>query len=1050
MPGTGEGGLRFRLLGAFEGELGGQLLPLGPPQQRALLAVLLLRESRPVSMPELLDAMWGERLPQRAVGTLRTYVSRLRALLEPGRPARSTATVLMSADDGYVLRLPRGALDTAEFERRIAGAGRLRTGGDALGAHRELEAALTLWAGTPLAGLPGPHAERQRDRLTELWLTAREEHFHCALALDRQAEIVAPLRAFAAEHPLRERAQALLMLALHREGRQAEALGVFEATRRTLQRELGATPGPELSALHTRLLGPAKRLPAAVTPKPVAASAVSVRTGSATPGTAAPAVLRRVAQLPPDVTDFVGRREAVAALCGLLKRAAEGQSAEVGVIGGVVGSGKTALAVHVGHAVRDAFTGGQLYLDLRGSTADPIDAVAALGHMLRSLGITEQAVPEGAERRAALYRSLLAGQRVLVVLDDVRDMAQVSPLLPERPGCAVLITSRSHTLTPPGARHVNVAGLAEEEASALLGAVAGADRVGREPEAARELTALCDGLPLAVRIAASHLAARPDLPLADAVRQHVDGTGVEAVLQRCYEALDPVAARAFRLMSTVEVPVFAPDTVAALLAVAEPQAVQALRTLAEAGLLETHDRQTHDRESHDWTTRNRDARDLASHHLASHDGPHGMDRYSFPRPFRAFARHRLDGSPDAAERPAALRRLVEHTLAGVRNAIARTRPLSVVPELLYAPEQSGAWPTDADRAMAWLREAHPLIRAVVEQAVRESAEEQMPIRPVVDLLTGWTHLALGTAHCRELADPARLTLAAAHRRGDQPAAGRALRVLAAVPPTGPHGFARTARMLRQALRHAEACGDRLSQAAATFELGLALGVLGRPNEALPLYAEARERFAALGARTEEARALASIARVRMVLGETEKAEETIDEALCLARELADPIALGHVLYHVGCALLSAGRPARAAAHLRESRQHHQRTGSPRWEALAWARLAYCALDGDRPGEAAACATQALSLEGPVGDPYCRGLALAARSRALLALGEVPALSALDSLRTANRMLRACGAAEADEVAGAPPARTPPTRTRVEPVARSATRYAGALSAAPGQ
>ncbi|MBD0741179.1 BTAD domain-containing putative transcriptional regulator [Streptomyces sp. CBMA152] len=1010
MPGTGEGGLRFRLLGAFEGELGGQLLPLGPPQQRALLAVLLLRESRPVSMPELLDAMWGERLPQRAVGTLRTYVSRLRALLEPGRPARSTATVLMSASDGYVLRLPQGALDTAEFERRIAGAGRLRTGGDALGAHRELEAALTLWAGTPLAGLPGPHAERQRDRLTELWLTAREEHFHCALALDRHAETVAPLRAFTAEHPLRERAQALLMLALHREGRQAEALGVYEATRRTLQRELGASPGPELSALHARLLNPVKRLPATVTPKPpVAAATVSIHTGSA--------MLRRVAQLPSDVTDFVGREESVATLSGLLKRAADGQGAGVGVIGGVVGAGKTALAVRVGHAVRGVFPGGQLFLDLRGSTDEPIGAVAALGHVLRSLGITEQAVPEAVEQRAALYRSLLAGQRVLVVLDDARDMDQVGPLLTDSPGCAVLITSRSRTLSPPGAQHVNVGPLDEEEALALLGAVVGVERVGREPEAVRDLVALCDGLPLAVRIGASRLGARPHLPLADLAQQRMDGTGVEAVLQGCYEALDPVAARAFRLMSAVEVPDFGPDTAAALLAVPEPQAAETLHTLAEAGLLQTHHR------------------------------PHGTDRYTCPRPFRVFARHRLDDSPDAAERPAALRRLVEQTLAGVRNAIARTRPLSVVPELLYVPEQPGQWPTDADGAMEWLREAHPLIKAVVEQAVRE---EQVPLRPVVDLLTGWTQLVLGTAHCREPADPARLTLAAAHRRGDQLAAGRALRVLAAVPPTGAYGFTRTARMLRQALRHAEASGDRLSQAAATFELGLSAGVLGRPDESLPLFEEARARFAALGARTEEARALASIARARMALGETERAEEAIDEALCRARELADPITLGHVLFHVGCALLSAGRIARAAAHLRESRQHHQRTGSPRWEALVWARLAYCALAGDRPGEAAACATQALSLEGPVGDPYCRGLALAARSRALLALGDVPALAALDSLRTANRMLRACGAAEADDVAGPPMARPPLSRTPVGTAARTNTQYAGAVSAAPGQ
>lgn len=253
--GTGDGGttggiggtatgLRFRMLGPVEGDLGGRPLRLGPPQQRALLAVLLLRAGRPVSMPELLDAIWGERLPPRGVGTLRTYVSRLRTLLEPSRPARTPARLLVSADDGYALRVPSSALDTAVFEARLAEGARLRGAGDTAAAHRELTGALALWGGTPLAGLPGPHAERERDRLTELWLSAREDHFHGALALDRHVATIASLRAFAAEHPLRERTQALLMLALHRAGRQADAFAVYETTRRTLDTELGVPRAP--------------------------------------------------------------------------------------------------------------------------------------------------------------------------------------------------------------------------------------------------------------------------------------------------------------------------------------------------------------------------------------------------------------------------------------------------------------------------------------------------------------------------------------------------------------------------------------------------------------------------------------------------------------------------------------------------------------------------------------------------------------------------------------------------------------------------------------
>ncbi|WP_338061104.1 AfsR/SARP family transcriptional regulator, partial [Streptomyces kanamyceticus] len=246
--------LTFQLLGPVRAWRGGRQLALGSPQQRATLAVLLLSHGRPVSVSELVDALWGEEPPPRAVGTLRTYVSRLRALLEPDRQARGRASLLVSAGGGYALRVPRGALDATGLEDRLTAARRLRGARQHAGAYGELTAALALSNGTPLAGLPGPYAERQRDRLTELSVTAQEELFACALELGRYAEATPPLRAFAAEHPLRERAQALLMLALRRGGRQADALAVYEATRHTLATELGVDPGAELATLHEDLL----------------------------------------------------------------------------------------------------------------------------------------------------------------------------------------------------------------------------------------------------------------------------------------------------------------------------------------------------------------------------------------------------------------------------------------------------------------------------------------------------------------------------------------------------------------------------------------------------------------------------------------------------------------------------------------------------------------------------------------------------------------------------------------------------------------------------
>ncbi|GLF96824.1 AfsR/SARP family transcriptional regulator [Streptomyces yaizuensis] len=615
MRGSGDAhdGLRFRLLGSVHGERDGRPLALGAPQQRALLAVLLLRGNRPVSTAELLDALWGERLPDRAVGTLRTYVSRLRRLLEPDRPARSAATVLVSTDDGYLLRVSPGALDSAEFERRTTQAGRLRTAGDTTGAHRELDAALALWSGTPLTGLPGPHAERQRDRLTELWLTAREEYFHCSLALERHTTTIPHLRAFAAEHPLRERTQALLMQALHRDGRQAEAFRVYEETSRALAEEIGVGPGRELSALHTRLRG----------------------------------------------------------------------------------------------------------------------------------------TPPGAPTRGRTPRTRAAG----------------APAAP------------ADTL----------------------------DRLLAETRTA--LTRL-----------------RPDLV--------------------------PAPPR----------PVPAP-----------PPPPTALPD-------------------------------------------------DFQRRIAAAVAAALDGLP------------------GSRTG----RPTS-------------------GRAPAALGTA-------------------------ADLLTAWARLVRGTTDCHRPTDSAHRLLAAARRHGDTRTAGRALRVLAAAPPAGPDDRARAADRLRRALRHPGTADDPQDLAEGALDLALLLVLTDRPQEALSWSERARDRSTALDAPHHRARALALTVRAHALLADADATQRAAARALDEARDLADPHTLGTVLHHVGCAHLALGDAGRAVAHLREARHHHRRTGQPRWEAHAWARLAEGALAQRHPEEAAACATQALALERTVRDPICRGLALAARGQALHVLG----------------------------------------------------------------
>ncbi|MEU5686113.1 hypothetical protein DEJ48_08965 [Streptomyces venezuelae] len=1168
-PGHPGGPLWFQVLGPVRAWRDGQALTLGPPQQRATLAALLLRGGRPVSAAELVDALWDESPPPRAVGTLRTYVSRLRALLEPDRRAREPARLLVSAGDGYALRVPRGALDASELEDRVAAARSLRGSGELAHSYAELKAALALSDGAPLAGLPGPYARRQRDRLTELSVTAQEEFFACALELGCHGETIAPLTVFAAEHPLRERAQALLMLALHRGGRRADALAAYETTRRTLATELGVDPGKDLTTLHASLLrgaplppngsvagpvagtasgemsgrpvegvlggavpgtastqplahipavtpapapavtsapapgaAPVSALPPApapavapapaptpapvpaVTPAPapaVAPAAASAPASAVTPapapaiapasavtpapapaltptpapaatppppptspprttpvdllarplplsaptplpGTAsssvrASAVPLTPAQLLPDVPDFAGREAEARVLTETLRAAVSGSAMAVATLTGLGGVGKTALAVHVAHALRDEFPDGQLYVDLRGADAvHGVDSGSALTGFLRALGIPESAVPDGLDQQTALYRSLLAGRRVLVFLDNARDTAQVRPLLPGAPGCAVLVTSRSRTITLPGARLVDVETMDEPQALGLLNAMLGAERVAAERDAARELVAVCGGLPLAVRIAAARLAARPGRPMADLVARlrderrrldelRVDDLGVEATFRLGYEALEPGLARAFRMVSLCYMPSFCRGAAGALLGVDEEEAEQAVERLVDAGLMELH----------------------------------GEDRYRFHDLVRLFARRQCELRETAAERAAARLRFLDYVLATVITAIRRTKPHSVLPELLHRPASAGKALPDEAAAHDWLVVAHSRLCDAAENALRHLPDETGEageagevgeagdrsgsgavgetgppgLRPVVDLLTGWSHLVAGTARHRDLEPLAELALRTARRHGDDRSAGRALRLLGA-PHYGTETYGRAERALRESLHLAAGCGDLLVGAEGSHELAIVLMGTGRFATALEQLRLAYARFGALGGHDDRIRILSHMARAYVALGRRPAADTAIDEAVRQARRSGSTHTLAHVLYQAGCALLAGGGAVAAAEQLREAQRLHRRARNPRWEALCWARLAYCELEQGRPGAAVRCADAALAVEGELGDAFCHALAMAARGRALLALGDPERARA--ALRIAHRVMERRGALEADEIA----------------------------------
>ncbi|MBT2908435.1 AfsR/SARP family transcriptional regulator, partial [Streptomyces sp. McG8] len=546
------------------------VVPVTSPKLRTLLTVLLLDAGRVVSVEALKDALWGGAPPVSALPSLHNHVARLRRLLgEPGR--------LLTAPTGYVLRVDDGELDVQVFDAHVSAARSARAEGDWERVRRECRAALGLWRGMPLGG-PAPEVGGYAlvRRLEEARLLLHEWRYDAELALGDEslADLVPELSALAAEHPLREAYHRQLMLALHRTGRQAEALVVHRDLRARLADELGVEPGQPVREAH-----------------------VEVLRGSGTRDGASRWV--RPAQLPPAPAHFVGRadvREGVA-------RVLSGTDATGAVVlSGTAGVGKTALALQVAHNLEERFSGGQLYLNLRATEpgAKPLTTAEALASLLRDLGVCSGDVPEQPDAASALLRSLLAPSRTLLVLDDAVSAAQVRPLLPAGPGCGVLVTSRSPLTALDGAARFPLRPLSDEESAALLRAASGRDGItARHP-----LVALTGRLPLALRVVAARLAARRSLtPDALAARlagadsrldllDH-DDLGVRRSLDAAFDALtasehrtDQDAALVLRHIGALDLPSYDAPSLARLTGVDEARAEAALERLAGVALLE--------------------------------------------------------------------------------------------------------------------------------------------------------------------------------------------------------------------------------------------------------------------------------------------------------------------------------------------------------------------------------------------------------------------------------------------------------------------------------
>lgn len=569
--------MEFGILGPLQIRDGAELRAVPAAKQRVLLAALLLRRGQLVPAESLVDIVWDVRPPRSAATTLRNYVMRLRKGLGPAGERIETRA------GGYLMNAGPDELDAHRFTAlRDRGTAALRCGEPAR-AGALFDEALGLWRGPALVDVDSDTLRRaEAERLAEARLDVREHRLETELLLGRHTALFDELRVLTAAHPERERFWVQLMTALYRSGRQSEALTAYQQARRVLGEEFGVEPGTELRSVHQRVLTADPDLDE---PCPVPAGE---RTG--TLPTAVPPF-----QLPPDLADFTGRRAETAELCRCLTAAGR-HAPSVAVVRGGPGTGKTALAVHVAHATRTGYPDGTLYADLRGSRPDPVPPCVVLRGFLLALGVAADDLPAGLDERTALYRSLLAGRRTLVVLDDAADTGQVRPLLPADPANAVLLTGRGRLTDLAGAHPVRIEGLPDTEALDFLVRAVGAARTAADPQAAAVLLSACEGLPLALRICAARLGARPSWSLRDlADRLTAEGRlldelragdlDVRSRIAAAHDALDPAVARALRLVSLPGTATVRVGPAARILGEAPARTEDLLERLVDAQLL---------------------------------------------------------------------------------------------------------------------------------------------------------------------------------------------------------------------------------------------------------------------------------------------------------------------------------------------------------------------------------------------------------------------------------------------------------------------------------
>jgi DNA-binding SARP family transcriptional activator len=876
--------VEFRLLGDIEVRAGERVIDVGHARRRCVLAVLLTDANRVVPSGQLVERVWGERrLPANPAGALQSYISLLR---------REVDVTIARQAPGYKAVVRAETIDLHRFRDLI---GRARAASDDDGAAAALTEALELWRGEAFAGLDTPWASSIRATLAMQRHAARLDLTDIQLRRGQHAALLTELAVLARDHLLDERVAGQLMLALYRSGRQADAIEHYQRTRRRLAGELGTDPSPPLRELYQQIL---TADPALAVRVPVSARAVVPR------------------QLPAPPGFFTGRAGELDQLTEL------GESGVISAIGGSGGIGKTWLALQWAHRHLDRFPDGQLWADLHGfdPAGEPVPAATAVRGFLDALGVEPAAIPADPQ---ALYRSLTADKRMLVVLDNARDSGQVIPLLPGGSGCTVLITSRRRLtglVTGHGARSLDLDVLPDDQARELLARYLGERRLTAEPDAAAGLLACCAGLPLAIAMVAARATAHPGFPLAvlaaelhdaatrlDALETGDLTASVRAVLSCSYRALDPRPAAVFGLLGLAPGPDIGVAAAASLTSLPPGQVQAVLRELESASLLHEH-------------------------------VPGRYRMHDLVRLYAAEQASSVQAGPDRA----ALRRVTDF-YAGTARAASR----------LQAPY--GGQPAREAEAMAWFAAEHPCLLAAQQLALAQGWPG-----PAWKLALALNVFHRRGGHFREWIETWQAGLTAAGQLARPAAEGIALGWLGLACAQAGRP-AEALDHLSRALDMAERAGDLARQAHHHIFLSVAWSGREDYRQALSHASSARSLFRALGDPLWEADALSSAGAYQARLGQLGEARASCEAALTLHRqhgfregEARTLDSLGYIAYH-------AGRYDEALDHYAQALALHRDLGNTYRQPGTQAELAAAHAARGEHAEARRAWQQALEL-----------------------------------------------------------------------------------------